>query len=74
MTSIPIAYFKSTAIRNVGKTTIIRYHEVRSNGTIKTIDTLRRSVKNNMSFGGLNYTLEVSTKEEYDKALKDIID
>lgn len=68
-----IAYFKSTKGRHGGKYgPIIVHSALRVDGSIMAVDTLRKTIRHNSTFGSAGMTLEVSTKAEFDKAYNEV--
>lgn len=69
----PIAYFESVTRRKAGRLTVIRYYCLRDDGSIKTIDVTRKSVKTNASFGCQPTKIKTSTAARFDSALAEVL-
>jgi hypothetical protein len=71
-----LKYFKSTKGRNGAKgLKVICVHAVRDDGTIKSVDTVRNTIRVNLSFGSQPIgKLEVATKKEFEKELATVLD
>lgn len=62
---LSIAWFRSEKGRNGGKLDVIQYHAVREDGTIKTIDVIRGTIRVNTTFGSrpVEKLIKISRKQ-----------
>jgi len=69
-----LAYYKSIRGRYGGNPkTIITVHALREDGTFKTVDTTRKTIRVNLSFGSQPIKkIEPISKEEFDKAFNQV--
>ena len=64
-----IKWFKSLRGR-YGHKTIVTFHALRDDGTFKTVDTTRNTIRVNLSFGSHPITkIEEVTKEDFHREL-----
>lgn len=69
-----IQYFKTTRGRYGGKNkTIITVHALREDGTFKTVDTSRNTIRVNLTLGSQPISkVEKITQEEFEKAFNKV--
>ena len=72
-----LQYFRSIKGRGGGRKPqeVISVHAVRSDGTIKAVDTTRNTIRVNVSFGSQGIgKLEIISKYEFEKELEKVIE
>lgn len=66
-------YFTSRRGRHGGKQ-IIQFHQLRHDGSIKTVDPERKTIRVNQSFGSKPRSIQTSTKEDFTNAINELLD
>ena len=66
-------YFTSNRGRHGGKR-IIQFHELRYDGSIKTVDPERQTIRVNKSFGSQPHRIQLSNQTEFRTALNSTLE